>query len=247
MSISQVVLFVFVIQATVARLLEVPSYVCDSITDKPQLNFEIELQDTTVNRGDEVLLKCSAYGAPQAGLTWYHKGRRIGDYPSAGLELALPTKMIGQGLVESTLRICADTKTVGDYVCVATNPCGQSITSEATISLAKGKGKSCNAKKLDLLPYIKMSTVQRMEYTGNPVQLMCRATGSPKPQIKWYRINEEDQLEDVAEKSEYMVLSNGDLLVLNEDPNIVSESFRCVAKNGNGQAEADSTIIFMEQ
>ncbi|RCN33109.1 hypothetical protein ANCCAN_21068 [Ancylostoma caninum] len=74
---------------------------------------------------------------------------------------------------------------------------------------------------------------------------MCRASGVPKPKVTWQRITDDDDVEEIDTES-HMVLSNGDLLVV-ADPWVVTESYRCTARNPSGSASADSTVVFVDQ
>ncbi|KAK6051327.1 immunoglobulin I-set domain protein, partial [Cooperia oncophora] len=110
--------------------------------------------------------------------------------------------------------------------------------------LISGKS-SCNVTRTAIPPTIAVSTVSRLELAGTPVQLMCRASGVPKPKVMWQRITDDDGLEDINNESN-MVLSNGDLLVV-ADPLVATESYRCTAKNPSGTASADSTVVFVDE
>uniref|UniRef100_A0A1I7XRB3 Ig-like domain-containing protein n=1 Tax=Heterorhabditis bacteriophora TaxID=37862 RepID=A0A1I7XRB3_HETBA len=230
---------------------------CGSLVEAPQLSFEQGLEDQEVVWGQSVTLQCTVYGAPQvekhslqiiiASISWFHRGRRVMMHPGAAVEGALPMKRIGSGLVESRLHIpCVNGRSVGEYMCEASTPCGQAITSHAKLTLANSsRGKVCNAT-VNHAPWISLITVSRLELVGTPVQMMCRAKGKPLPEIKWQRITDDDELEDIDGEPGYMSLSNGDLLVVGED-STVTESFRCTATNVHGTTFADSIVVYVDE
>ncbi|EYB86542.1 hypothetical protein Y032_0277g1126 [Ancylostoma ceylanicum] len=219
---------------------------CASLLESPQLQFEQALEDVEASYGDSVTLLCSIYGAPQAAITWYHRGRVVASYSAPSVESAVHTTRIASGLIETRYTIpCVNRKTIGEYTCQASSPCGEVISSNAIVALSNAaRGKTCNVTSA-AAPTIAVSTVSRLELVGTPVQLMCRASGVPKPKVTWQRITDDDGVEEIDTES-HMVLSNGDLLVV-ADPWVVTESYRCTARNPNGSASADSTVVFVDQ
>lgn len=221
---------------------------CAALVEPPQLQFEQPLEDVEAQYGDSASLFCSVYGAPQATIKWWHRGRAVASYPAPSFESALHTRRIASGLIETKYYIpCVNRKTLGEYTCEAVSPCGEVISSTAFVSLsntARAKS-SCNSTNGALAPTIAVSTVSRLELAGTPVQLMCRASGVPKPKVVWQRIADDDSLEDIDAESN-MVLSNGDLLVV-ADPWVATESYRCTARNPSGTDSADSTVVFVDE
>ncbi|VDM81362.1 unnamed protein product [Strongylus vulgaris] len=69
-------------------------------------------------------------------------------------------------------------------------------------------GKTCNATS-GIAPTITVTTVSRLELPGNPVQLMCRASGVPKPKVMWQRLTDDDTLEEIDNES-HMVCSDSE-------------------------------------
>ncbi|VDL71159.1 unnamed protein product [Nippostrongylus brasiliensis] len=201
---------------------------CASLMEPPQIQFEQPLEDVEVQYGDSVTLFCSVYGAPQAAIKWLHRGRVVASYSAPVVESALHTTRIASGLIESRHHIpCVNRKTLGEYTCEATSPCGEVISSTAFVSLSNSvrAKSSCNVSSNAIAPTIAVTTVSRLELAGSPVQLMCRASGVPKPMI---------------------VLSNGDLLVV-ADSWVTTESYRCSARNPSGVMVADSTIVYVDE
>lgn len=76
-------------------------------------------------------------------------------------------------------------------------------------------GKTCNVTSA-AAPTIAVSTVSRLEVVGTPVQLMCRASGVPKPKVTWQRITDDDDLEEIDTES-HMVSPKVTFLVNAED------------------------------
>nr|CDJ80438.1 Immunoglobulin I-set domain containing protein [Haemonchus contortus] len=221
---------------------------CAMLLEPPQLQFEQPLRDVEVQYGQSVTLSCSVFGAPQAAIKWLHRGRIVATYSAPSVETAVHTTRIASGLIESKLFVpCVNRHSLGEYACEATSPCGEVISSTAVVGLSNSiKGKSsCNLTRTAIPPTIAVSTVSRLELSGTPVQLMCRASGIPQPKVTWKRINDDDELEDINGEST-MVLSNGDLLVV-ADPLVATESYRCIAKNPSGTASADSTVVFVDE
>ncbi|VDK57726.1 unnamed protein product [Cylicostephanus goldi] len=110
---------------------------CASLVETPQIQFEQGLEDVEVSYGDTVTLMCSIYGAPQAAITWLHRGRVVAAYPAPTVESALHSTRIASGLIETRYTIpCVNRKTLGEYTCQATSPCGEVISSQAVVSLS---------------------------------------------------------------------------------------------------------------
>ncbi|KHJ96903.1 immunoglobulin I-set domain protein [Oesophagostomum dentatum] len=181
-----------------------------------------------------------------SAITWLHRGRVVASHSAPSVESALHTTRIASGLIETRYTIpCVNRKTLGEYTCQASSPCGEVISSNAVVSLSNAaRGKTCNITS-GTAPTIAVSTVSRLEIAGTPVQLMCRASGVPKPKITWQRLTDDDSVEDIDTES-HMVLSNGDLLVV-ADQSVVTESYRCTARNPSGSATADSTVVYVDQ
>ncbi|EYB86545.1 hypothetical protein Y032_0277g1126 [Ancylostoma ceylanicum] len=110
---------------------------CASLLESPQLQFEQALEDVEASYGDSVTLLCSIYGAPQAAITWYHRGRVVASYSAPSVESAVHTTRIASGLIETRYTIpCVNRKTIGEYTCQASSPCGEVISSNAIVALS---------------------------------------------------------------------------------------------------------------
>ncbi|ETN84829.1 hypothetical protein NECAME_16989, partial [Necator americanus] len=137
-----------------------------------------------------------------AAITWFHRGRVIASYSPPSVESALHTTRIGSGLIETRYTIpCVNRKTIGEYTCQASSPCGEVISSNAAVALSNAiQGKTCNITSA-AAPTIAVTTVSRLELVGTPVQFMCRANGVPKPKVTWQRITDDDDVEELDPES----------------------------------------------
>ncbi|CAD6187967.1 unnamed protein product [Caenorhabditis auriculariae] len=232
-----------------STILESEAALCQTLVEEAQLNVDVGLEDVSVHRGESFELSCSFFGAPQPKITWHHRGRRLDTHPGAQVETLLGMKRLGTSLLESRLRIpCADHRTAGEYFCEATTPCSPPVTSSALVTISKEPStKQCKKASNDPIePWISLSTVSRIELPHNVVQLECRARGTPQPTIEWHRIAEDETLESIEGSPNYTVIYNGDLIVV-DNGDVVTESFRCTASNSRGVAYANSTIIYMDR
>ncbi|KAK5979121.1 Immunoglobulin I-set domain protein, partial [Trichostrongylus colubriformis] len=73
----------------------------------------------------------------QAAIKWLHRGRVIATYSAPSVESAVHTARIASGLIETNLFVpCVTRRALGEYTCEATSPCGQVISSSATVGLS---------------------------------------------------------------------------------------------------------------
>ena len=79
-----------------------------------------------------------------------------------------------------------------------------------------------------------------MEYIGSDSVLHCRATGYPKPSIKWYDSNDQLILND---NHKYLVMANGDLLIRNVTFDDMGK-YRCEARNSHGVDSIDKVFFY---
>lgn len=208
--------------------------------DEWNVNFEIEAS----GYHRSLVLDCAVRSQrASATIHWLLNGQRI---VQGGSDLSVlnedvvhevSTSVEGQvSVTKSRLHIdCLDARALGEYECVAQTPTERKSISRTVsasddfLTLAELHPRHCEAPS-PVRIYMFKST--HMDDQGGTAQLLCRASGSPQPEITWYY---EGGLEPVllATDDKYEILANGDLLIRNLAPGAEGDQgdYRCVAQN----------------
>ncbi|OWF52578.1 Hemicentin-1 [Mizuhopecten yessoensis] len=175
----------------------------------PQISQDGD-DDITVLNNEGVTLNCEATGNPMPDIRWTKDGVTLDTSEGSYY------RMIGNGSLHITSSGPADS---GTYVCVVTNTAGTQ-TREFSITV--------NA--LPTLPGNLLTNTSEIE--NSDVILECPATGTPPPDITWYK-------DDVALSSDdfgVSILPDGSLeleSISAED----SGEYRCLATNIAGEVD----------
>ncbi|XP_073073009.1 hemicentin-1 isoform X4 [Manis javanica] len=158
------------------------NYTCiaSNMEGKAQKNYILSIQvppnvagaeipsEVSVLRGENVELVCNANGIPTPLIQWLRDGKPI---------TSNETERIRVTANGSTLNIYgALSSDTGKYTCVATNPAGEEdrIFNLNVYVPPAIRGNKEEAEKL-------------MALVGTSINIECRATGTPPPQINWLK------------------------------------------------------------
>jgi len=218
------------------------------------------------------ILECTFMSSPtETMISWYKNGKLIGTNAVRELGLAQPTNIVHQqasssSLGEMTHRICVDSFLRGEegkpveFRCRAQLGCDPSVSAESNPLIMKqsqsdSKSGTKERRSLSLMtpqlryaPLIEQVTSSRIEMAGNLAQMICKASGNPKPKIEWFVMSEELDTAYPVEKFPFiMKLSNEDLLVDTADTSRASLNFKCQATNRLGRDTALGTLIILSE
>lgn len=222
------------------------------IDDNPLLRHHLRLAKTTasvmsVSPFDHNVLSCQAIGNPPPTIHWLKDGNRIiqdtlGSIQSDDGNLHI-LPVAGTSQTWSRLFLdCLTPRDQGTYTCVAETPYSR-VSSDTRVNISERRPANLepfclNKRSFGLPARIYMWTRFRFEQQGSDVQLFCRSSGLPKPEVIWSRGDDNRPIED---DKKHMVLDNGDLLIRNirwKDVGI----YTCTAQNDLG---SDMTLTFL--
>nr|XP_002122169.1 myosin light chain kinase, smooth muscle isoform X2 [Ciona intestinalis] len=218
-------------------------------------SFPIQLDDHTVEEGDDIVLKCQVKGIPRPKITWLLDGEEILDaelkYDDDGhAHLVLP-----EALPEDE----------GVYTCIAENPlkrvmCSCKVTIAALAATSKRSMKPKPAEdvvvpravEVDSAPpssghtapsFTKNLEDRLIQDGSTDVLLSCVVTGNPPPTAKWFF--EDEELED---SDDFKMIIDGNVrsLVIGEVFPEDSGVYMCVAGNTAGEARSKCKITVEE-
>ncbi|XP_041856289.1 hemicentin-1 [Melanotaenia boesemani] len=157
--------------------------------------------------GQTVTLPCVVQGEPSPEISWFHNGQPV------GVKNVAPLQIQQVSLADQ-----------GTYQCVAKNDAGH-----ATLEI-----------KLEILeaPNFAEPGDTIMEKVANSkVIIPCRAEGSPRPKVRWFK----NGLEIYPEHSEFSVARDGALVISTASASH-SGDFKCVATNEAGSVERKTRL-----
>uniref|UniRef100_A0A4W4G656 Neurofascin homolog (chicken) a n=1 Tax=Electrophorus electricus TaxID=8005 RepID=A0A4W4G656_ELEEL len=164
-------------------------------------------------RGEELLLECIAAGVPTPGIKWFKKG---GD---------LPEKKVKFESFNKTLRIVSvSEEDSGEYVCMASNKIG---SIRHTVSV-----------QIKAAPYWLQKPTNLVLAPNENGQLVCLASGNPKPSIQWL-INGEPIESSLPNLSRKVV---DDAIIFNSVQIGSSAVYQCNASNEHGYLLANAFV-----
>ncbi|XP_072521577.1 neurofascin homolog (chicken) a isoform X11 [Salminus brasiliensis] len=170
-----------------------------------------------VLRGEELLLECIAAGVPTPGIKWFKKG---GD---------LPEKKVKFENFNKTLRIVSvSEEDSGDYVCMASNKIG-SIRHSISVQVKAA-------------PYWLHKPTNLVLAPGENGQLVCLASGNPKPTIEWL-VNGEPIESSLPNLSREVV---GDAIIFNSVHIGASAVYQCNASNEHGYLLVNAFVSILD-
>ncbi|XP_078060982.1 immunoglobulin superfamily member 10 [Mustelus asterias] len=177
-----------------------------------------------VNYGDKLQLHCSATGDPKPKIIWRLPSKLVVDqwHRMASRVLVLPNGTLS---IESITE-----RDAGNYLCIARNQVGDDMMSlKIDVSM-----------KPALIEH-KQSVHKHVSY-GADLQVDCKASGSPKPDISWSlpdgtMVNNVLQADDSGSRTRrYVVFGNG-TLYYNKVGMAEEGDYTCYAQNTLGKDE----------
>ncbi|KAI1890658.1 hypothetical protein AGOR_G00155920 [Albula goreensis] len=170
-----------------------------------------------VLRGEQLLLECIAAGVPTPSIKWIKKGGE------------LPMEKVRLDKFNKTLRIMSvSEEDSGEYNCMAINKIGSSRHS-ISVQVKAAPYWLDRPSNLVLAP----------EENG---QLVCRASGNPKPSIQWL-VNGEP-IESAAPNPSRQVI--GDTIIFRSVQMGNSEVYQCNASNEHGYLLANAFVSILD-
>ncbi|XP_060590906.1 zwei Ig domain protein zig-4-like [Ruditapes philippinarum] len=216
-----------------------------------------EFSETTyATRHEDIVLECEAGGSPSPTIHWLKNGERMqqgvsrdylndeAKYEESISKASQP--MLRLGKVKSKLFLdCVSDRDEAEYACVAETQyerISQITNLKMDNSISTQSRASCLTKKAfrGEPARIYLWTAVRVEFSGAPVQLYCRAEGYPKPEVSWRYSEQGPKIEN---DENYTVLPNGDLLIKNINFMENMGDYFCTAENESGIDEV-STFLY---
>ncbi|XP_064483494.1 zwei Ig domain protein zig-2-like [Ornithodoros turicata] len=193
---------------------------------------------------DSIVIDCEAGGNPQPTIYWLKNGRRLSQDDDARWEENNGTPMLGLGYTHARLFIdCASSHyDEAEYTCVAENLYHR-LSKSTKLTVTKSDAyRVCLVKKSFVNAgspaRITMWTHTRLELVGSTVQLFCRPTGTPKPNVIWFGPDDNE----IQNGQKYKILENGDLEIRNIAWDDMG-GYNCTAENAHG-FDRTSTFLY---
>lgn len=229
------------------------------MTEPASLNWEeVPAKAISLRAGEEVELKCGATGSPPPTIHWYKDGVRVAENPLAADEDSVGTEVeqvanegiptIQMATTYSKLRLpCLDKAKSGRYSCVAANGLSPVLSHNVSVEVA-GSGRGiCPSRRsgAGVAASIGMWTDMRLERSDAVAQLFCRASGEPRPQVRWFHLSDDMEKVGLVRPSQsFILLRNGDLLVRQPQPETQGGfNFLCEASNDAGTDTQAITLV----
>ncbi|ESO99755.1 hypothetical protein LOTGIDRAFT_173543 [Lottia gigantea] len=187
--------------------------------------FILPLLDQVKQVGDYIELTVTVRGRPDPEVVWYHGDIKL--IPSERINIK-ESKSVYRLIIQDAL-----TTDSGEYRCQATNQHGQS-SSSCELKVKEKIPAGCMA------PEFTQKLVNMTITEGSRARLECMVSGSPTPQIEWYkdrkRIDSDRRCRMKMEDDGFCVLSIQEAMI--DD----SGSFMCRAINEAGTASTEAII-----
>lgn len=188
------------------------------------------LKSATTTINGEAVLRCRVKGEPRPTIKWTKEGKEV------EMSTRIRTEYLEDGTITFTVKqsVMEDS---GEYRCEATNEFGSAWT-EAPIIVVKEGTIPTTGEAPDFLEPVRPVTVMQ----GETAVLEGKITGSPAPEVKWYRGKE---LITPATDPRYKVenLANGTQRLTIKDAKLEDMGeFRCEASNEYGDVWSDVTL-----
>ena len=228
----------------------------------PNITFPLDGQLYTINEFNPVVFECTATGIPAPTITWYRGGVLLNGSRITLSDHSEPVAFSTQyGDIFLITRALIFDNTMdsdtGTYTCLADNSVEPSATQEFELAV-KGNAfisllheyfncccLSCIVAPTILTPPVNLIVVQPQ----NPV-FFCLATATPRPDITWFREEEDGSLVPVVEVDVAVVEEqeigirerNSTLTILGSLPSDTG-TYVCRAENVVGRVEASATLL----
>ncbi|XP_010851375.1 PREDICTED: hemicentin-1 isoform X2 [Bison bison bison] len=169
------------------------------------------LSERAVLKYKPITLQCTANGVPNPSITWLKDGQPV-NTAQGNLKIQSSGRLlqIAKALMEDA----------GRYTCVATNAAGET---QQHIQLHVHEPPS-----LDDAGKMLNETV----VVNSPVQLECKAAGTPSPAITWYKDNR-----PLSDSSSVTFLNRGQIINIESAQITDAGIYKCVAINSAGATE----------
>ena len=200
-----------------------------------------------VEVGQPLQLSCSVSGSREANIEWRHNGKVIVSMTGSNKERRpfLRTDVLHHNIN------CATPKDNGNYECIArsNNVVIRKTTTVFVIvsddeSNEKTISNCMEKRKANVPAKIYASTDTLFDAPGSQARLTCRASGSPRPEIRWsVRTNTEDFKPITSENNEFKMTPRGDLILpsLSLEPVHFAE-YKCEVSNAAGSDSASTYL-----
>uniref|UniRef100_A0AC11BQX3 Hemicentin 1 n=1 Tax=Ovis aries TaxID=9940 RepID=A0AC11BQX3_SHEEP len=169
------------------------------------------LSERAVLKYKPIALQCIANGIPNPSITWLKDGQPV-NTAQGNLKIQSSGRLlqIAKALMEDA----------GRYTCVATNAAGET---QQLIQLHVHEPPSLeDAGKM----------LNETVVVNSPVQLECKAAGTPTPAITWYKDNR-----PLSDSSSVTFLNRGQIINIESAQITDAGIYKCVAINSAGATE----------
>ncbi|KAE9552935.1 hypothetical protein FO519_003849 [Halicephalobus sp. NKZ332] len=208
------------------------------------------------------IFECNVMTAPsESTIYWYKNNNIIHASVSRDLTLSSPysdsTPGPVLGISEQRHRICLDSLLAAEsnpteIKCRVQSSCSPRMIVQSDPVVFKPQKELDNSftrvNHYYKAPLITLISSSRLELAGNFVQLFCNAIGSPKPEISWRIIDNEDETlsHDIDLHPFIWELGNGNIIIDTTKTTEASLSLQCTAKNKFGDDVAHSSVILVD-
>ncbi|WKX89586.1 hypothetical protein Q1695_008890 [Nippostrongylus brasiliensis] len=194
------------------------------VPDGEAPDFIQPVRPVMVNEGETAVLEGKVSGKPKPTVKWYKNGEEI--KPS--------DHFVVESLDDGTQRLTVKSTTMDDldeYRCSASNEFGD-VWSDVTLTVKRKPQEAPSFTKT----LVEVSVVE-----GESATYECKVTGTPEPEIKWFKDKEE-----ISSTDEHFVQtkeSDGTArLVIKSTKVKDSGEIRCEATNPAGKARTDAPL-----
>ncbi|CAD7086145.1 unnamed protein product [Hermetia illucens] len=170
----------------------------------------------------DVSFECKASGNPKPTMFWSIEGNRSLIFPGTKLD-RFETTSTDEGLTILTLPQIKRTDDGLVVICSAINPVG-SISARARLTVTSQEDRPP--------PIIIYGPANQTLPVKSIAVLNCKATGTPKPIISWYR----DGIPVVAQPGKSNITESGTLIISDLDRNEDQGLYTCVASSRSGKS-----------
>ncbi|KRY70707.1 Muscle M-line assembly protein unc-89 [Trichinella pseudospiralis] len=224
-------------KASTKTVLKVQKYE-ESECDKEETvlpKFTTDLQYQTVREGEQAVLTCVAKGVPSPEIYWFKNDERIQN------DSHFEMRSDKDGT--QTLIVCkAYLADQAEYKCEARNVVGSSFT-QATLKVEKCQTSTYADEPVP--PEFSTALHYQKVNEGEQAVLMCTAKGHPKPEIYWYKNDQQ-----IQEDEHFQIRRESDgrqKLIIVETVVDDQAKYTCEAINTVGKSTTETTLEIQKQ
>ncbi|XP_060064415.1 titin-like, partial [Ylistrum balloti] len=198
--------------------------------------FRSLIRDSNVVEGEPATFDCQVSGRPKPKIHWQKDGKTLSESPR--------WKFIEEDNNFTMVIYEVTPEDIGQYDCVAINTVGKATcTARLNVEIPVKAPEAEEQKQVEapVEPPVVTEAPQNLEVDeGEPVTFTSRITGSPPPNVTWYRNNV------LIKPSKYFRMESTpdgthSLSILEAFPEDTG-NYRCVARNKAGEVTCSATL-----